>query len=200
MYDETLNLAEVPAAPVARPRVLIVATAFAAVAALMYFAGLIGIYLTQRAAEIAQGRVWLPESVDIPLTQANMLFGTLLLSVILIHWASQAARNDDRPHLYLALGLTLLMGFAFINQSFYLLSLTEMDLAAGRFELLVYTIAISHMIMLMAAMLYLVVVAFRALGGQETSVHHDGVKSAALLWDAMVLVYGLIWISIYVMK
>ena len=55
-------------------------------------------------------------------------------------------------------------------------------------------------IMLMAAMLYLVVVAFRALGGQETSVHHDGVKSAALLWDAMVLVYGLIWISIYVMK
>ena len=100
----------------------------------------------------------------------------------------------------LALGLTLLMGFAFINQSFYLLSLTEMDLAAGRFELLVYTIAISHMIMLMAAMLYLVVVAFRALGGQETSVHHDGVKSAALLWDAMVLVYGLIWISIYVMK
>lgn len=200
MYTEALDLAHAPPAPPRRPRVLVVATGFVTAGVLMYFAGLLGIYLSQRAAEVSQGRLWLPKGVDIPLTQANMLFGTLLLSVVLVHWAVYSAKNDDRPHLYLALGVTLLMGFAFINQNGYLLHLMELDIEGGRFQLLVYALSVSHLLMLISAMTFLVVVAFRALGGQETNVHHDGVSAAALYWDAMVIVFGLIWISVYVMK
>ena len=43
---------DAPEAPVARPRVLMVGTAFAIAAMLMAFAALIGIYLTERTTTI----------------------------------------------------------------------------------------------------------------------------------------------------
>jgi heme/copper-type cytochrome/quinol oxidase subunit 3 len=42
--------------------------------------------------------------------------------------------------------------------------------------------------------------AFRALAGGFSARQHDGVTAAAIFWYAMVAVYALIWISIYVTK
>ena len=47
---------------------------------------------------------------------------------------------------------------------------------------------------------YLWTMALRALGGQFTARQHDGITAAAVYWYAMVAVYALIWISIYVTK
>ncbi len=196
----TLSPALAPPPPVQRPRVLIVGTGFAAAASLMYFAGLLGVYLSLRSAEIQSGRTWLPEGAEIPLTQPNMMFITLIMSVVTVHWASWAAKHDDRPNLYLALGLTLLFGFAFVNQASYLYGLMQFDVTGSKVAVLVYTITGSHLAMLVLSMVFLAVVAFRALGGQETSRQHDGLSSAVLYWDCMVLVYSLIWIAIYVTK
>jgi cytochrome c oxidase subunit 3 len=196
----TLSPALAPPPPVQRPRVIIVASGFAAAASLMYFAGLLGVYLFQRSAEIQSGRTWLPEGVTVPLTQPNMMLITLLMSIVTVHWASWAAKHDDRPNLYLALGLTLLFGFAFVNQASYLYGIMGFKVEESKVAVLVYTITGSHLLMLIAGMVFLAVVAFRALGGQETSRQHDGLSSAALFWDCMVVVYSLIWIAIYVTK
>ena len=40
---------------------------------------------------------------------------TLLMSVVTIQWAVYAIGNDDRPNAYVALGLTLLLGLAYVN-------------------------------------------------------------------------------------
>jgi heme/copper-type cytochrome/quinol oxidase subunit 3 len=113
--EVTIN--DAPEAPIARPRVLMVGTAFAVAAIVMAFAGLIGIYLTERAATIASGNAWIPDGVVIPLNQPNVMLFALLSSSITIQWAVDAARRDDRQQAYLALGLTVVFGFAVINMA-----------------------------------------------------------------------------------
>jgi heme/copper-type cytochrome/quinol oxidase subunit 3 len=54
--------------------------------------------------------------------------------------------------------------------------------------------------MLVVAMVFVALMAFRALAGQESRRQHDGISAAALFWHANVLVYCIIWIAIFVTK
>lgn len=189
-----------PAPPVQRPRVLVVGSAFAAAASFMVFIGLLGIYLTARADVISSGSVWLPEGSIIPLQQPNTIFMTLLMSVITMQWAVSAIAKNDRVNAYLALGLTLMLGIAAIVMTTYLWTLMKLDVASGVQGVLIYTITGAHIVMLVLAMLFVALMALRALGGQFTARQHDGITAAAVYWHAMVAVFALIWISIYVTK
>lgn len=189
-----------PAPPVTRPRVLVVGTAFATAATVMLFIGLIGIYLVERASVVGGGDAWLPQGVSIPLSQPNIMLFTMLMSVVTMQWAVAAIVKDDRVNAYLALGVTLVFGFAVITMTTYLWSLMKLDITASVQGVLIYTITGGHIIMLIVAMIFVGLMAFRALGGQFTSRQHDGISSAAMFWYATVAVYALIWIAIYVTK
>ena len=117
-----------------------------------------------------------------------------------MQWAVVAIAKDDRVNAYLALGVTLVFGFAVIAMTTYLWSLMKLDITASVQGVLIYTITGGHIIMLIVAMIFVGLMAFRALGGQFTSRQHDGISSAAMFWYATVAVYALIWIAIYVTK
>jgi len=189
-----------PAPPVQRPRVLVVGAAFAAAASFMVFVGLIGVYLTARADVISAGSAWLPKGVSIPLQQPNTMFITLIMTVFTMQWAVAAIAKNDRVNAYLALGLTLMLGIATIVMTTYLWYLMKLDVASGIQGVLIYTITGAHIVMLVLAMLFVALMGLRALGGQFTARQHDGITAAAVFWYAMVAVYALIWISIYVTK
>ena len=190
-----------PAAPpVQRPRVLVVGTAFASAAAIMTFVGLIGIYLTQRAAIIGAGDIWLPKGSTIPLQQPNTMLFTLLMSVVTMQWAVHAIANNDRTNAYLALAITIFFGFASVVLTWYLYGLVKLDISANSQSVLIYTITGLHLMLLVVAMLFIALMAFRALAGSFDARQHDGITAAAVFWYAMVLVYVLIWITIYVTK
>ena len=197
--EVTIN--DAPEAPIARPRVLMVGTAFAIAAMLMAFAALIGIYLSERAATIASGNAWIPDGVVIPLNQPNVMLFALLGSSVTIQWAVDAARRDDRQQAYLALGLTVVLGFAVINMAAYLYSVMGLDMAvASLTPVLIYTITGLHLAALAGAILFTGLMAFRALGGQYTSRQYDGLSAAALFWHAQVVVFLAIWYAIYITK
>jgi len=189
-----------PAPPVQRPRVLVVGSAFAAAASFMVFIGLIGVYLAARSDFLTSGQKWLPEGSKIPLQQPNTMFITLLMSVVTLQWAVSAIAKNDRVNAYLALGLTLMLGIATIVMTTYLWHLMKLDVASGIQGVLIYTITGAHLVMLVLAMVFVALMALRALGGQFTALQHDGLSAAALFWYAMAAVYALIWISIYVTK
>jgi cytochrome c oxidase subunit 3 len=189
-----------PAPPVQRPRVLVVGAAFAAAASLMLFIGLIGIYLAARANTLATADAWLPKGLTIPLQQPNTMLFTLLMSVITMQWAVSAVAKNDRINSYLALGVTLVFGLATIVMTSYLWGLMGADITANVQSVLIYTITGAHILMLVIAMVFVALMAFRALAGSFTSRQHDGITAAALFWYATVAVYVLIWISIYVTK
>lgn len=189
-----------PAPPVQRPRVLVVGTAFASAATVMVFIGLIAVYLSQRAAVVADGDTWLPKEITLPLQQTNTVLFTLLMSVVTMQWAVSAIARNDRINAYLALGITLVFGFSTIVMTSYLYSLMGADIDANIQSVLIYTITGLHLLVLVIAMIFVALMAFRAMAGQFTARQHDGVTAAALFWYAMVAVYALIWISIYVTK
>jgi cytochrome c oxidase subunit 3 len=187
-------------APPQRPRVLMVGTMFTVAAVVMVFAGLIGIYLAMRSGVVATGDTWLPEGVDIPLSQPTMNIFNLLMGAVTVQWAVYAIARDDRVNSYLALGLTFVFGLMFIVTQSYLWSLMELDITGSPQAVLLYTIGGAHLAFLVGTMVFLVLMAIRALGGQFTSRQHDGISSAALTWHAMTAVYFVIWIAVYITK
>lgn len=192
-------LALPPAAPPARPRVLLVGTALAAGATVMAFAGLIGVYLSQRAAVLAEGTPWLPEGTSIPLTPGNIAMVTMLLSAVTMWWAVDAVGRNDRPAAYLALGLTIMFGGAVINATSFLYTQTKLSVTTVP-GLLIYTVTGAQLAMIVVGLVYAVVMTFRTLGGEYHGRDREGLVAAALFWYAAIAVQALVWYAIYVTK
>ena len=186
--------------PMQRPRMLVVGTAFAAVAAAMVVVGMIGVYLVERSAVVSAGGTWLPDGVVLPLTQPNVMLFGLIMSSVAIQWAVSAVRNDDRVNSYLALGLTLLFGLGYVNMMAYLWSKAGLDVNASLQATLIQSITATHVAMAAVAMVFVALMAFRALAGGYNSRQYDGIAAAAVFWHVMVAMYVLIWLAVYVTK
>lgn len=180
-----------------RPRTLLVGTLFASAACAMFFAGAFGVYLRSRADE---GKASFIKKGTISLVPGNMMMLTAALSVVVMAWAVQAIRNDDRKNAYVALALTLLFGAANLNQQVFYYRDMKLAVDDKVSSLLIYVISGAHVVMLIAAMLFVATAAFRALAGQYSSRQADGVQAAAYFWYATVAVYACIWYGIYVTK
>lgn len=188
-----------PAAPPARPRVLLVGTALASAAVFMSFVWLIGYYVSERADVVSTGARWLPDGSNIPLTPGTMAFGTMLISGVSMWWAVESVGRNDRQMSYLALGLTMLFGAAVINATSFLY--TQIDLpVATKPGALIYTITGAHIAMIVIGMVYSAVMVFRTLGGEYSGRDREGLVSAALFWYVTIAVHAVIWYAIYIVK
>ncbi|MCB9403748.1 MAG: cytochrome c oxidase subunit 3 [Microthrixaceae bacterium] len=192
-------LALPPAAPPARPRVLLVGTALASAATVMAFAGLLGYYASTRAAVVAEGTRWLPDGSNIPLTPGNVAFATMLISAVSVWWAVDAVGKNDRQMAYLALGLTIMFGVAVINATTFLFSQMALPVASTP-GALIYTITGAHLAMLVLGMVYLSVMVLRTLGGEYSGRDREGLVAAALFWFVTIAVHSAIWYTIYIVK
>lgn len=193
------ELGQLPPAPPSRPRVLLVGTVLALAASCMVFAGLLGLYLHQRAEAIAANGVWFPEGTTVALTPANMALITLTMSCVTMHWALYAIANDDRRSTWLAMGLTMFLGAAYLNlMAFYY---TQIGLpVASPHGVLIYAITGAHLVMVGGAMLFIGLMAFRTLGGQYSAKDREGVVAASLYWYGTVAIYAVLWYAIFVTK
>lgn len=197
-----------PPAEAVRPRMLLVGTSLASAATFMGFLALVGLYVGFRQAVIATGETWLPSGVVIPLTQPNMMLATWSLASTAVIWAVFSMRNNDRANTYIAIGLVMVLGFAYIAQTGYLLSLMDMPLyPTGEDELdllqrppLFYGIIGSHIVMTLVAMGYLALTGLRSLGGQYSSRDLEGLYGSAMFWMTTYGAYLVMWFAIYITK
>jgi len=195
MADTTIAPAQLPPVVLPRRRELLFGTALATAGLVMALVTLIGHYIATRDAA---GAAWLAEN-DIPLTQPNMQLITLGMSAVTMRWAVYAIARDDRYHTYMALGVTLLLAVAFVNQTSFLYSMAgvTMDQPEGP---LFYGVTAGHLAMVVGGLIFMALMAFRALGGQYSSRQPDGIAAAALYWYACVGLYAIIWFAVYVQK
>lgn len=193
-------LALAPPAPLRRPRVLLVGSALAAGASSLTILSLLAIWLGVRADLVARGQPTLPEGITIELTPGTMNMGTMIMSAVTAAWVVYSLRNDDRPHAYLALFLTLLLGVAFIVQTAYLYQLTGLVIAESPQAVLIYAATGAHVAMTVGGLLFLAVMGFHALGGQLTGRSAEAMSAATLYWWATVAVYAVLWYGIYITK
>jgi cytochrome c oxidase subunit 3 len=191
---------ESPAPAPARPRVLLLGSSLASGSAAMVVFTLVAIYARLRADVIAGGDKWLPKGANIQLTPGNMGFVTLLMSAVTVAWAVYSLRTDDRLHAYLAFGLSILLGVAYVPTVVYGWQQLGIGVASSTQALLIYTITGLHVAMTGVGLLFLVVMGFRALGGQLTGRAAEGANAAALYWYVTVAVYGVVWYAITITK
>jgi heme/copper-type cytochrome/quinol oxidase subunit 3 len=163
----------------------------------MAYAGIIGAYLAARAQA---GGAWFPETVVIPLSPPNIAAVTLLLSSVAVHWARAAIKADDRPNAYVALGLTLLFGLAFINSAVYLFTQMGAAIGGSTAELFLYVIGGFHITTIAIGIVFVALMAFRTLGGQYSGRDAEGLTAVALYWDVAVVLYLVSWLAVYVTK
>lgn len=190
----------VPPAPApVRPRAVLVGSALAAGASFIGVMALVGIYLSRRADALAAGGGWLPDKADIPLTPANMAFGTMVLSGLTIWWAFDAVRKDNRPSAYLAFGLTGLFGVAVINATLFIIKISGIPVATVT-GLHFYAVVIGHLLMMIGGLLYIGSQALRTFAGDSGRVSREGIGAAALYWTTAVVAHGVIWIAVYIAK
>lgn len=193
-------LATAPAPPPRRPRVLLIGTAFGAVASALTVVAMLAAYLQLRANRLADGVTALPDGVVLPLTPGTMGLVTLGMSLVTMAWIVHALRNDDRTHAYLALGLTMLLGVAFINSTAYLYQQLAMGLTASGTAGMLYAVTGAHLVMVFVGLVFTAVMGFQALGGQLTGRDAEGMSAAALYWYVTVAVYVAVWYGIYITK
>lgn len=198
-----LHLDEVPAAPPRRPRLVLLGTSFAAAASVAVFAGLMGVYLSLRSDVLARGESWLPEGATIPLSPGNMSMFTLLMSLVTAQWAVHSAANRDRPHAYIALAVTVLLGLAEVTQIGFLWTQWNLPLnseAPTAQAVLLFTILGAHVAMVAAALVFFTLMTIRSLGGQFTGRDAEGLSAAALYWYVTVAVFSVLWFAILITK
>lgn len=183
-----------------RPRVLLVGSALAAGAAAMTVLALVAIYARLRSDVIASGDRWLPEDAVLQLPPGNMGFVTLIMSGVTVAWAVYSLRNDDRLHAYLAFGLSILLGIAYIPTVAYSWQQLGVGITSSTSVLLLFTITGLHVAMVGVGLLFLAVMAFRTLGGQLTGRAAEGASAAALFWFVTVAVYSAVWYAITITK
>jgi heme/copper-type cytochrome/quinol oxidase subunit 3 len=193
-------LATAPPPPARRPRVLLVGAAFGAAASALVVLTILAVYLQVRADNVSGGGTAFPKGTTIPLTPGTMGWVTLLMAGITTGWAVYSLRNDDRPHAYVALGLTLVFGIAFINSTVYLYQQLALAPTSSPIAGLLYAATGAHLVMVVLGMLFLSAMGFQALGGQLTGRDAEGMSAAALYWYVTIAVYTVLWYAIYVTK
>ena len=189
----------VPGTPT-RPRVLLIGTCLVCAAIVMGYAGLLGFYVSQRAAVISAGEVWLPEGTVIPLTQPNFMMFTLVWSVVSVMWALHAVKRNDQANALIAFGLTLLFGFAQLVQTGFLLTLMELVASESERAVLIYALIGVQLGIMAAAMGFVFVMALRTLGGDYSDRDYEGVLSATVFWCMSVGIYAALWYAVYITK
>ena len=193
-------LADAPPAEPTRPRVLLAGTALASGAAAMAILALIGVYLELRDQVVSAGDTWLPEGANIQLTPGTMGLVTLIMSADTAAWAVWALRRHDRNHALLALAVTELLGVAFIVGTVFNWQQLGLGIGDSTQALLIYTITGAHVAMIGAGLLFMLVMGFRAVGGQLTGRAAEGLSAAVVYWYVTIAVYAVIWYGIYVTK
>src|SRR5690349_10813437 len=110
-------LATAPPRAPRRPRVLLVGAALGATASALTVLSILAVYLQVRADNLASTGLAFPKGTVIPLTPGTMGLVTLWMAGVTMAWAVYALRNDDRPHAYVAVAVTLVLGIAFLNSN-----------------------------------------------------------------------------------
>jgi heme/copper-type cytochrome/quinol oxidase subunit 3 len=195
--------ADPPEAPRARPRLVLIGTSLAVAAVASVFVGLFAVYFTMRSGAIAAGEEWIPGGAGtIPLTPASMMLITLVMSSITVHWAVWAIGRDDRMNTWIALGLTVMLAAAFLNQAAFLYDQMGWEIAGdlATQSVLIYAITGLQIAMLVVAIAFLALMSLRALAGGYSARDSEGLVAASLFWHAAVVAYAVIWTAIYQIK
>jgi cytochrome c oxidase subunit 3 len=189
-----------PAPEPVRRNVVLVGTLLAIAAGVMLFGGLLAGYFSARDVAAAAGEAWVPDDVSLPNVALFVGYLTLLMSSFTAQWSVSAIRAGDRRTMFVAIGLTLVLGLAFVNAMSF--SWGQLGLVAGSspFATSVYAVTVTHVLVVIAAHVGFIVMGFRALGGQFSPRNREFVIAATTFWHFVAAMGLIIWYCIWFLE
>jgi cytochrome c oxidase subunit 3 len=173
----------------------------------MFFAGLFAAYFNVRA----NAPVWPPVvETDEHLTHAFRhlheepwlalaLTVVLVLSSFTCQFAVWAIRRNDRTGFLRNIGVTLVLGIAFLIGQAYDYSTLGFGLADGVFGTTFYTLTGFHGAHVFGGVIMLSVVLYRGMAGQFSARHHDAVEATSIYWHFVDVVWIALFSTLYIL-
>ncbi|MGI9119436.1 MAG: cytochrome c oxidase subunit 3 [Acidimicrobiales bacterium] len=189
-----------PAPDRRRPNVILVGTLFVIAGGVMLLGGLLAGYFSARQVAQAANQEWPPKEVAIPNVQLFLAYLTLLMSSFTAQWAVSAIAGRDRRSMYVAIGLTLMLGLAFVNALSFSWGQLGLEAGANRYANTVYALTVTHLLVVIVAMVGMVVMGFRAFGGQFSPRDRELVVAAAAFWHFAVAAGVVIWYCLWFLE
>ena len=172
----------------------------------MFFSGLFAAYFSVRAASIQ----WPPIVANDPQltdhfnlhSEPLFAFGLtviLIISSVTCQLGVWAIRRDDRTGFIRAIGVTLVLGIAFLIGQAYDYSTIGFGVSDTPFGTTFYTLTGFHGAHVFGGAVMLSVVLYRGLAGQFSSKHHDAVEATSLYWHFVDVVWIALFSTLYIL-
>jgi cytochrome c oxidase subunit III len=163
---------------------------------LMFFGGLFAAYFTLRsiAAE------WPPADVELEMTLTVVATVMLTASSLTLHWGITRLRGGDDGGMRLWIGVTFLLGAAFLAIKFYEFATAGFGISSHAYGSLWFTILGVHAIHLLVGLALLAVVVARAARGVYAPGHTAGADAVGYYWHFVDVVWLAIFSTIYLIR
>jgi cytochrome c oxidase subunit 3 len=172
----------------------------------MFFAGLFAAYFSTRANFIdpaTHAKAWPPAAFAHILNPFSLILVAtviLILSSFTCQMAVWAIRRDDRRGFLRNIGVTFVLGIAFLLLQAYDYSLLfgeGLKMGSGPFGTTYFTLTGFHGAHVFGGVIMLGVMLYRGMSGQFSGRHHDAVEAASLYWHFVDVVWIILFSVLY---
>jgi cytochrome c oxidase subunit 3 len=165
-----------------------------------FFACLFGMYGYQALANTIDGLPW-PDAHTVtieflPVPLLNSIF--LFTSAATCHLAHQAIAHDNRKRFLRFLGITILLGTAFVCGQAWEYTHAHITLTTSKWSQSFFTLTGFHGLHVTGGVIWLSIVWLRGLKGDFSSRHHLGVQATAIYWHFVDLVWVFLLAVLYI--
>ena len=163
---------------------------------LMFFSGLFAAYFTLRAATI----VWPPKGVNLDTTSATLATIVLVISSGTMQLAVKAIERDDRRMFLRWLGVTFVLGTAFILSQVRDWGRLGFGVGSNAYGSAFYLMTGFHGLHVIGGLLAMVLMAGRASSPRFGVEDRPSVEVLSYYWHFVDVVWIALWATIFVIR
>ena len=126
---------------------------------------------------------WPPRGVEVGTYIPTMITITAVMSAFSVQWGLFAARRNDGRNAVMALGLTLFLGLSIANLEWLAFIRSGFGFSDHTYGTLYDLLIGYHLVHLVAAIVILLVLAFRTMAGHFSQDRHDALRAGAVFWQ-----------------
>ena len=154
----------------------------------------------EHVLDVTGPAIWPPAGIETfdPFNLPFLNTMILLLSGCTVTWAHHALIENDRKHLIMALGITILLGLSFSGFQALEYSDAPFKFNGGGVYPAVFFLATGfHGFHVIVGTCFLIVCWFRSRDGQFTPQRHFGFEAAAWYWHFVDVVWLFLFVAVY---
>jgi heme/copper-type cytochrome/quinol oxidase subunit 3 len=158
--------------------------------------GLVAAYLALKAAP----GEFIPEGTSFDNYTAATLVITALLAMVTVEWGLYGIRKGFRGQALFAFGITTLLGLAFLNALYYLITQLPFEASSSPYAGVVTALLVVAFGIALIGVFAVVLTWLRAIGHQLTTDNLQVGRAGALVWHIASVAWIAVYYTVYVTK